>query len=69
MTGAAFRERGLVKGAAFAMLALAGGVRPAGAATFPPGFQESTILTGLSRPTAVTFAADGRVFVAEKGGL
>ena len=69
MTRAAFRERGLVKGAAFAMPALAGGVRPAGAATFPPGFQETTILTGLSRPTAVTFAADGRVFVAEKSGL
>jgi glucose/arabinose dehydrogenase len=32
------------------------------------GFQESAALTGLVNPTAIRFAADGRVFVAEKSG-
>ena len=36
----------------------------AGATTF----QESTVFSGLTNPTAFEFAADGRVFVAEKGG-
>jgi glucose/arabinose dehydrogenase len=35
----------------------------------PAGFQQSTIFTGLTQPTAVRFASDGRVFVAEKSGL
>ena len=41
----------------------------AGAATLPSGFQETTVFTGLTRPTAIRFARDGRVFVAEKGGV
>ncbi len=40
-----------------------------GAATLPPGFQETIVFSGLTRPTAVRFASDGRVFVAEKSGL
>lgn len=39
------------------------------AATLPPGFQERIVISGLSEPTAVRFASDGRVFVAEKSGL
>jgi glucose/arabinose dehydrogenase/PKD repeat protein len=39
------------------------------AATLPPGFQESVVLSGLSNPTAVRFSPDGRVFVAEKRGV
>ncbi|MCK2214615.1 PQQ-dependent sugar dehydrogenase [Actinomadura sp. ATCC 31491] len=35
----------------------------------PPAFQRQTVISGLSRPTNVEFAADGRVFVAEKSGL
>jgi glucose/arabinose dehydrogenase len=35
----------------------------------PAGFQKSTVISGLTQPTAVRFAADGRVFVAEKSGL
>ena len=35
----------------------------------PPGFQQSTVFTGLTQPTVVRFASDGRVFVAEKSGL
>ena len=33
-----------------------------------PGFQETTAWSGLEAPTAVRFAPDGRVFVAEKPG-
>ena len=40
----------------------------AASAIVPPGFQESTAYTGLVNPTAVEFAADGRVFVGEKRG-
>jgi glucose/arabinose dehydrogenase len=39
------------------------------AATLPAGFQESTVISGLASPTVVRFAADGRVFVAEKRGV
>ena len=34
-----------------------------------PGFVDTQVLTGLTQPTAVEFAADGRVFVAEKSGI
>ncbi len=33
-----------------------------------PGFQETTAFSGLEAPTAVRFAPDGRIFVAEKPG-
>ena len=46
-------------------LAVVGGGR---AATLPAGFAETTVWSGLANPTAVRFAADGRVFVAEKSG-
>ncbi|HEY8237834.1 MAG TPA: PQQ-dependent sugar dehydrogenase [Candidatus Limnocylindrales bacterium] len=36
--------------------------------TVAPGFQETIAISGLSNPTNVRFAADGRVFVAEKRG-
>jgi PKD repeat protein len=39
------------------------------AATLPANFQESIVFSGLSQPTALRFASDGRVFVAEKSGL
>src|ERR1700710_1098068 len=42
---------------------------PADAATLPSNFQERVVFSGLTNPTAVRFAADGRVFVAEKSGL
>src|SRR5258706_16352721 len=50
------------------ILALA--IAPAArAAALPSGFQESVVFSGLTQPTAFRFAADGRVFVAEKSGL
>jgi glucose/arabinose dehydrogenase len=39
------------------------------AATLPAGFQESVVFSGLTNPTAVRFAPDGRIFVAEKRGV
>jgi glucose/arabinose dehydrogenase len=39
------------------------------AGTLPANFQESTVFSGLSTPTVLRFASDGRVFVAEKGGM
>src|SRR6185436_11383639 len=42
---------------------------PAHAGSLPPGFQEDVVLSGLDLPTAVRFSPDGRVFVAEKGGM
>lgn len=43
--------------------------RPASAATLPAGFVEDVVFSGLSSPTTMQFAKDGRVFVAEQGGL
>lgn len=38
------------------------------ATTVPTGFSDSTFASGLSKPTAMAFAPDGRLFVAEQGG-
>lgn len=38
------------------------------AASLPSGFTDEVVFAGLEEPTAVRFAADGRVFVAEKPG-
>jgi glucose/arabinose dehydrogenase/PKD repeat protein len=42
---------------------------PSAAVPVPAGFQEEVVFSGLTQPTAVRFADDGRVFVAEKSGL
>jgi glucose/arabinose dehydrogenase len=34
----------------------------------PSGFAETRVATGLSSPTAMAFAPDGRLFVAQQGG-
>ena len=39
------------------------------ASVLPSGFQDSAVISGLNFPTAVRFASDGRVFVAQKNGL
>jgi glucose/arabinose dehydrogenase len=38
------------------------------AATLPAGFSEKLVAQGLSTPTAMQFAPDGRLFVCEQGG-
>jgi glucose/arabinose dehydrogenase len=50
-------------------LAVSTPAEQAAAASLPPGFQEEIVFSGLTQPTAVRFASDGRVFVAEKSGL
>ena len=37
-------------------------------AAVPAGFTETQIVTGLSAPTAMAFAPDGRIFVCQQGG-
>ena len=53
---------------AIAGIALLAGISSATAATLPTGFEERTVVSGLTAPTAVAWAPDGRMFVAEKGG-
>ena len=43
-------------------------VRITHAATVPPGFTDSLVAAGLTNPTAMAFAPDGRIFVCEQGG-
>lgn len=40
----------------------------ASAATLPAGFSETTIASGLSNPTAMAIAPDGRIFICQQGG-
>ena len=42
---------------------------PVGAASLPAGFQDTVAISGLTFPTSVRFAPDGRVFVTEKAGV
>ena len=55
----------LVTGAA----ATLAGSGSAAAATVPSGFHDSTVLAGLTSPTVVQFASDGRIFVAQQNGV
>src|SRR5712672_2257444 len=48
------------------LLLLSAGV--AEGATLPAGFTESVIASGLSSPTAMDFAPDGRLFLCQQGG-
>ncbi|MGL5850257.1 MAG: hypothetical protein ACRCZD_05670, partial [Phycicoccus sp.] len=43
--------------------------RPAAGSMLPSGFLDRAVLGGLTQPTAARFAADGRIFVAEKAGI
>jgi uncharacterized repeat protein (TIGR01451 family) len=61
-----FRRQALLIVAALLVLLVIGG---SGASALPQGFQETTLpFTTLVNPTAIEFAADGRVFIAEKSG-
>src|SRR3712207_5771308 len=39
-----------------------------GAGRLPDGFVQTRVTCGLTDPTAMAFAPDGRLFVAEQGG-
>jgi glucose/arabinose dehydrogenase/PKD repeat protein len=61
--------RPLALACAVALSALAAWSPSAPAAPLQPGFTESVVFNGMTEPTDVAFAADNRVFVAEKSGL
>ena len=54
--------------ALMACAVLAVGCAAASAATLPAGFSESVVASGISSPTAMAFAPDGRLFVCQQGG-
>jgi len=51
-----------------ALVLLALTARLDAATGLPSGFTETSVATGLSSPTAMQFAPDGRLFVCEQGG-
>lgn len=51
-----------------ASLLLTAGLATAQGTGLPAGFQEETVVAGLSGPTALAFAPDGRLFLLEKAG-
>jgi glucose/arabinose dehydrogenase len=68
----ALRSRGLISVAAMvlgAALIAQAGPGPAGASTLPSGFRDSVVLSGLTNPTVLQFAPDGRIFVGQKNGV
>ncbi len=50
------------------VVAICASALTAAAATLPPGFTETQVVTGLSSPTAMAFAPDGRLFICQQGG-
>src|SRR5262249_56504228 len=66
------RGRGLVIAAAVvsgAALVAQAGPTGAAASTLPTGFRDSVVLSGLTNPTVLQFAPDGRIFVGQKNGV
>ena len=51
-----------------ALLAVIATAAAAGAATLPTGFTETRLASGLSNPTAMALAPDGRIFICQQGG-
>lgn len=52
-----------------ALLVAAGLSGAVPAAAIPAGFSDTVVYSGLTAPTSLAFAPDGRVFVAEKSGI
>jgi glucose/arabinose dehydrogenase len=70
--GVAKRRRGLIGAVAMVLgAALVTQVVPgqAGASTLPTGFRDSVVLSGMTNPTVLQFAPDGRIFVGQKNGV
>src|SRR6185295_14201358 len=65
----ASKRRRFARAFAVAVVALAALSVRAQSATLPQGFQETVVISGRTEPTAVRFASNGDVFVAEKSGL
>ena len=54
--------------AALTVAAFLAATAPAKAVTYPTGFEERTVASGLSSPVATAWVPDGRMFIAEKRG-
>jgi glucose/arabinose dehydrogenase/PKD repeat protein len=70
--GGSWRSRGLIITTTIALgaaLATQAGPGQAGASTLPAGFRDSVVLSGLTNPTVLQFAPDGRIFVGQKNGI
>ena len=65
------RREALVVAVGMLLACLAALLAPglAGAVTLPPDFSQTTAISGLTRPTDVEIAPNGRVFVAERSGI
>ena len=51
-----------------ALIFALGATSAVSAATLPANFSETVFASGLSGPTAMQFAPDGRLFVCQQGG-
>ena len=60
--------RRLIRRAAWAGVIALSTITTAAAATLPAGFSETLVASGLRKPTAMTFAPDGRLFICEQEG-
>jgi glucose/arabinose dehydrogenase/PKD repeat protein len=69
LPSAAGADAGGLPGVAGAGLGAAPRIPSFAPAAVPAGFEESVAFSGLTNPTSIRFAPDGRVFVAEKSGL
>ena len=52
----------------FALISLVCTVALPAAGQLPPGFEDSSLITGIAGPIAMTYAPDGRLFICERGG-
>lgn len=62
------RRRQLAAAVILSALVSVGAASAARASTLPAGFSETQVATGISRPYAMEFAPDGRLFVSQEGG-
>jgi glucose/arabinose dehydrogenase len=62
------KQRNLVQSLCLVLLLAVLSSHSLKAATLPAGFAETLVANGLSNPTAMAFAPDGRLFVCQQGG-
>ena len=70
--GGGVRRRGTVVAVLTALAAVLVGqawTGTASASTLPTGFRDTVVLSGLTNPTVLQFAPDGRIFVGQKNGV
>jgi glucose/arabinose dehydrogenase len=60
--------RRVMSGSIMLLLAAIGFEERGVAAVVPSGFTDTPVVSGLSNPTAMAFAPDGRIFIAQQGG-